>query len=80
MTATTTIIERLSAVRARIASACERAGRDSAAVTLVAVTKAHPIALGPHAAHAGPRDLGENRAHASVPQAEAAAAPPPPPP
>ncbi|MEE8337081.1 MAG: YggS family pyridoxal phosphate-dependent enzyme [Dehalococcoidia bacterium] len=73
MTATTTIIERLSAVRARIASACERAGRDPAAVTLVAVTKTHPLELVREAVEAGLSDLGENRAQEFVPKAEAAA-------
>ena len=73
MTATTTIIERLSTVRARIASACERAGRDPAAVTLVAVTKTHPVELVREAIEAGLSDLGENRAQEFVPKAEAAA-------
>ncbi|MDO9015671.1 MAG: YggS family pyridoxal phosphate-dependent enzyme [Deltaproteobacteria bacterium] len=50
----------LDAVRARIAAAAARAGRDPAAVTLVAVSKTH----GPDAVRAayarGQRDFGEN--------------------
>ena len=34
---------RLSAVRARIAAACDRAGRGSDEVTLIAVTKTRPV-------------------------------------
>ncbi|MCO5166108.1 MAG: YggS family pyridoxal phosphate-dependent enzyme [Planctomycetes bacterium] len=52
----------LDALRGRIAAACARAGRDPAAVALVAVTKY----AGAHVARAlvdlGQRDLGENRA------------------
>jgi pyridoxal phosphate enzyme (YggS family) len=51
----------LVAVRARMAAAAERAGRDPAGVTLVAVSKTHPIeAIAAAAAH-GQRDFGENR-------------------
>ena len=74
MTATTTISERLSTVRAQIAAACERAGRAPADVTLVAVTKTHPIEVVSDAIEAGLTDLGENRAQEFVPKAEAAEA------
>ena len=74
MTATTTISERLSAVRARIAAACEHAGRAPADVTLVAVTKTHPIEVVSEAVEAGLSDLGENRAQEFVPKAGAAEA------
>ncbi len=74
MTATTTISERLSAVRSRIAAACEHAGRAPADVTLVAVTKTQPIEVVGEAVAAGLTDLGENRAQEFVPKAEAAAA------
>jgi pyridoxal phosphate enzyme (YggS family) len=74
VTATTTISERLSAVRSRIAAACERAGRAPADVTLVAVTKTHPIEVISEAVEAGLTDLGENRAQEFVPKAEAATA------
>ncbi|MDT8368973.1 MAG: YggS family pyridoxal phosphate-dependent enzyme [Longimicrobiales bacterium] len=51
----------LPAVRARIARAAERAGRDPGAISLIAVTKSHPFAAVRAALDAGLRDLGENR-------------------
>ena len=48
-------------VRERIARAASRVGRDPADVTLIAVTKTHPMEDALAAAHAGVRDLGENR-------------------
>ncbi len=45
----------------RIADACKRAGRDADAVTLVAVTKTHPMDYVRAAVAAGIRDLGENK-------------------
>jgi len=51
----------LEAVRARIAEAARRAGRDPAAITIVAVTKGHPIAAAREALAAGLGDIGENR-------------------
>lgn len=65
--------ERLAAVRAAIAAACERAGRDPAAVTLVGVTKTHPVEAVQEALAAGLVDLGENRAQELEPKAMAAA-------
>lgn len=50
----------LAAVRDRIAGAARRAGRDPAAVTLVAVTKKNPIERIEPLIAAGQRDLGEN--------------------
>ncbi|MEE8422528.1 MAG: YggS family pyridoxal phosphate-dependent enzyme [Dehalococcoidia bacterium] len=73
MTVATTIVERLAAVRAEIERACERAGRDPASVTLVAVTKTHPLEIVREAVEAGLTDLGENRAQEFVPKAETAA-------
>ena len=55
------IATRADAVRQRIAAAAARAGRDADAVTLVAVTKTHPIETVRAALDAGLRDLGENR-------------------
>jgi PLP dependent protein len=72
--AATSIAERLAAVQARIAQACERAGRDPASVTLVGVSKTHPVEAVVEAVAAGLLDLGENRAQELVPKAEAAAA------
>jgi PLP dependent protein len=54
----------LTRVRARIAAAAERVGRDPAHVRLVAVSKQHPPEL-VRAAHAlGLRDFGENHVQA----------------
>ena len=64
MTASTlphTISARADAVRERIAAAAARAGRDPAEVTLIAVTKTHPLATIEAALAAGLTDLGENR-------------------
>jgi PLP dependent protein len=49
-------------VRARIGRAAERAGRDPAAVRLVAVTKTHPVEAVAAAVWAGATDIGENHA------------------
>jgi pyridoxal phosphate enzyme (YggS family) len=51
---------RIRAVRDRIAEACAASGRDPAEVTLVAVTKGHPLGAVELAARAGLEDLGEN--------------------
>jgi len=56
------ITARLQAVRARIARACEAAGRDPSEVTLVAVSKVHPVASIASAYEAGQRDFGESYA------------------
>ena len=74
MTATITLATRLAEVRARIAEACERAGRDPADVTLVGVSKTQPPEAVREAIAAGLLDLGENRAQDIVEQAEAASA------
>jgi PLP dependent protein len=50
----------LAAVRDRIARACERAGRSSDSVLLVAVSKTFPAESVLAAAGAGQRDFGEN--------------------
>ncbi len=52
---------RLAGVRARIATAALRAGREPSAVTLIAVGKTHPAELIREAYAAGQRDFGENR-------------------
>ena len=51
----------LEAVRARIATAAVRAGRDPATVSIVAVTKGHPLERVREAAAGGLLDIGENR-------------------
>jgi pyridoxal phosphate enzyme (YggS family) len=48
-------------VRDRIARACERAGRNTSDVTLIAVSKAHPPSAVAEAQAAGLADFGENR-------------------
>jgi pyridoxal phosphate enzyme (YggS family) len=53
--------ERVAAVRARIAAACARAGRDPAEVTLVGASKGQPVERLAAAWEAGVRVFGENR-------------------
>ena len=57
----TTLSERLASVRERVARACQRAGRDPAGVTLVAVTKTVSPAVAALVPALGVRDLGESR-------------------
>ncbi len=57
---------RTDAVRAQIAAACARAGRDPAEVELLAVTKTHPAAAAEFAARYGLRAVGENRVQEGV--------------
>lgn len=56
------IADRYAAVQERIAAAAARAGRDPAAITLVAVTKTWPAEVVVAAYQAGMRHFGENRA------------------
>lgn len=72
--AETTVAERVAAVRAEIARACERAGRSVDEVTLVAVSKTHAPPLIVEAIRAGVRDLGENRPEEAAPKMQAVAA------
>jgi pyridoxal phosphate enzyme (YggS family) len=55
------IAERTAAVRARIARACARAGRDPASVRLIAVSKTFGPEAVAEALAAGISDFGENR-------------------
>jgi pyridoxal phosphate enzyme (YggS family) len=55
------LADRLVAVEQRLQAACARAGRDRAAVTLVAVTKTVPVAVAALLPGLGVRDLGESR-------------------
>jgi hypothetical protein len=57
-----TIAERWRAVSARVAAACERAGRAPGDAAIVAVSKTHPAASVRDAAAAGATDFGENYA------------------
>lgn len=58
---TAEIAANLADVRARIAAAAERSGRQPDDVLLVAVSKTHPIEDIAAAVEAGQRDFGENR-------------------
>ncbi len=58
----TSIADRLAAVQTRIDAAAARAGRDSAEITLVAVTKTWPLETVLAAYAVGLRHFGENRA------------------
>jgi PLP dependent protein len=51
----------VSAIRARIAAAATRAGRDPASITLIAVSKTFPTASVRAVIEAGVLDIGENR-------------------
>jgi PLP dependent protein len=55
------IPERLSEIRARIADAAARAGRDPSGVRLIAVSKTFSLEAVRAAYNAGQRDFGENR-------------------
>ncbi len=63
--------ERLAAVRERIERAARRAGRDPAAVELVAVTKTHPADAVRAAVDAGQSLFGENRLQEALPKMDA---------
>ncbi|MCS6245076.1 MAG: YggS family pyridoxal phosphate-dependent enzyme [Opitutus sp.] len=58
--------QRADTVRAQIAAACLRAGRDPASVELLAVTKTYPAAAADYAARYGLRTVGENRVQEAV--------------
>ncbi len=68
-----TISGRLGAIRARIETACARAGRDPSEITLIAVTKTHGLDVLREALGAGLSDLGENRVGEMVEKTEALA-------
>lgn len=57
----TEIEERLTAVRERIARACDQAGRDPREITLVVVTKFFPASDVEHLLDLGVSDIGENK-------------------
>ena len=65
------IAERAARVRERIAEAADRAGRDAADVTLVAVTKTRSLETIRAAIEAGLEDLGENRVGELVSKSDA---------
>ena len=57
----TALAERLAGVRAQIAAAAERCGRNAQEVTLVAISKTHPASIVSRVIELGATDLGENR-------------------
>lgn len=61
----------ISKVKARIAEAAKRAGRDPAEITLVAVTKTQPVVVVRAAAAAGLIEFGENRIEEAAPKMSA---------
>ncbi|MGH7473908.1 MAG: YggS family pyridoxal phosphate-dependent enzyme, partial [Candidatus Methylomirabilales bacterium] len=61
MAASGTIKERVESVRARIAAAALRVGRDPGEVLVVAVAKSFPASTIEEAIAAGISDIGENR-------------------
>ena len=63
--------ENVAAVRSRIASAAQRAGRDLTHVTLVAVSKAQPIEAVRAVYALGVKDFGENYPQEALPKIEA---------
>ncbi|HZI18048.1 MAG TPA: YggS family pyridoxal phosphate-dependent enzyme [Pyrinomonadaceae bacterium] len=56
-----TLRERFGRVRGRIEAAARRAGREPEGITLVAVSKTHPVELLREALGAGVREFGENK-------------------
>jgi len=62
----------LAGLRGRVASACAAAGRDPASVTILPVTKTHPVEAALHAVRAGLPAVGENRVQEALPKIEAA--------
>ena len=72
------IAANLAAIRGRVAEACRRAGRDPAAVTVVAVTKYVDAATARIVHEAGCHDLAESRPQALWAKAESLAVPTPP--
>ncbi len=67
----TDVAARVDAVRARLAAAAARAGRDPSSVTLVAATKLVPPERVAAALRAGVVDVGENRAQELLAKAPA---------
>ena len=62
----------LAALRARVTDACATAGRDPASVTILPVTKTHPVEAALYAARAGLPTVGENRVQEALPKIESA--------
>jgi pyridoxal phosphate enzyme (YggS family) len=67
-----TIADRLTEIRERIASAARSAGRDPSTVRLVAVSKTFPVESVVEAHAAGHRDFGENRVQEALQKIDSA--------
>jgi PLP dependent protein len=65
------LVENIAHIQERIALAAQRAGRDPAEITLVAVSKTHPAQTVAAAAQAGLVDFGENRLEEAGPKMQA---------
>lgn len=59
-------VRRVHTVEARIRAACESVGRDPAEVSLLPVTKTHPVDAAEYAARYGLAAVGENRVQEAV--------------
>ncbi len=66
--------DRVASVRGRIEAACARSGRNSASVTLIAVSKTHPPEAVLAAWEAGITQFGENRVQEALAKMDALAA------
>jgi PLP dependent protein len=64
----------LAALRDRISAACAAAGRDAAAITVIAVTKTFPVSDIRLLSELGLADMGENRDHDAAAKAAECAA------
>lgn len=64
------LAENIAQVRARIAEAARKVGRDPAEITLVAVSKTKPVELVEMAYNLGVTDFGENRVQEALPKIE----------
>lgn len=67
------LANRYGEVQDRITAACASAGRDREGITLVVVTKFHPVDLVENLYQLGHRDFGENRDQEAAPKAAALA-------
>lgn len=67
------IAQNLATVRARIARAATRAGRDPGSIRLLAVSKAQPLASLAAALEAGQNEFGENYLQQALPKMQALA-------
>jgi pyridoxal phosphate enzyme (YggS family) len=68
------IADNITAVRSRIAAACDRAGRSRSGVTLIGVSKGFAIDAIAEAVAAGLADIGENRVQEAAPKIDALSA------